>query len=79
MFRELINVKINSNPFSDRTFARIQGWIEEFERCHSLCKGSEISTLPTRVLDVGSEVGHQAVKLVETDGISDNSLLSVTV
>jgi hypothetical protein len=36
----------------------------------SICRGDENPTLPTRVLEVGSEDGPQAVRLVEMHGKS---------
>lgn len=60
---------VHSDPLSARTLARIRHWIEKCEKHHQ-CRGLSNPKLPTRVLDVGSAEGHQAIGLVETNGRS---------
>lgn len=48
------------------------------KRDDSICRGDENPTLLTRVLDVGSEEGPQAVRLVEMHGRSAKYALLVT-
>ena len=60
---------IHPDPISPRVFARLLRWIELCDSSHPECKGVVNSTLPTRVLDVGSGKGLDPIVLLETNGV----------
>ncbi|CZR68904.1 uncharacterized protein PAC_18805 [Phialocephala subalpina] len=53
---------------SEACFQRIEDWIKNCVEGHADCKQSNRTTLPSRLLDVGTADGTQKLKLVETRG-----------
>ena len=67
----IIGRYIQSDPASEESIALIKEWIRDCDTRHALCKRPSSTTLPSRVIDVGSSTQDSEPRLVISEGRSD--------